>query len=52
MSDDPKRHHFRRYKDDKRTTNPRSSLKFFMLMRLKKNETGKVKRAKVILVRR
>ena len=35
----------------KKTTKSRSRLKFVVLMRLKKNETGKSKGAKVVIVR-
>ena len=35
----------------KETTKSRSRLKFVMLMRLKKNETSRSKRAKVMIVR-
>ena len=34
----------------KKTTKPRMRLKFVMLMRLKKNETGRIERAKVVIV--
>ena len=34
----------------KKTTKPRTRLKFVMLIRLKKNETGRIERAKVVIV--
>ena len=34
----------------KKTTKPRTRLKFVILMRLKKNETGRIERAKVVIV--
>ena len=34
----------------KKTTKSRMRLKFVMLMRLKKNETGRIERAKVVIV--
>ena len=34
----------------KKTTKPRTRLKFVMLMRLKKNETGRIERAKEVIV--
>ena len=34
----------------KKTTKPRMRLKFVMLMRLKKNETGRIERAKEVVV--
>ena len=34
----------------KKTTKPRTRLKFVMIMRLKKNETSRIKGAKVVIV--
>ena len=34
----------------KKTTKPRTRLKFVMLIWLKKNETGRIERAKVVIV--
>ena len=44
--------HFLSFAITKETTKSRSRLKFVVFMRLKKNETSRSKRSKVMIVRR